>query len=483
MAKGRWMRRGLVWLAVEGASLALMAALMASLSAALLVVYRTELAGAGATWALQRAGFPDAAVSIEEIGPDRSRATVRLDKAGAVGGMVTLDHPPAALLEGRVGTVTVTSGRLTLEAGKDGRLRIAGFPLEDGAADATGGGGFVPPVDAVRVEGAAVTLVTPKGSATGTLGLTATREGDDLRGQATLSAAAKGLPPVAAWLGGPAVTEPTGTLTAKLRFGLNGKGLTAQGDLRLAGVGGRFGPVAVSGVNGVLTLESLAPPVLAPGQTLAVKLLDVGLPLTDGVVRFGYGRNGTLSVERAEWRWAGGLLRAEPFRFAAAAREHAVTLRADGVHLGSMLDLAAVDGLEAAGTVSGRLPVRVTPDAVHLDGGVLEADAPGTLRYDPAHPPGFLQGPEGSPTDLLMGALTDFRYDTLKATVDGQAGGDLRVGIAIRGANPAFYDGHPVALNLNVSGALDRILRQSLDTYRIPDAVRERMTEFERKTP
>ncbi len=67
--------------------------------------------------------------------------------------------------------------------------------------------------------------------------------------------------------------------------------------------------------------------------------------------------------------------------------------------------------------------------------------------------------------------------------MEGQAGGELAVGIAIRGSNPAFYDGYPVALNLKVSGALDRILRQSLDTYRIPETVRDRMTEFQRKNP
>lgn len=473
------MLRGLVLIAVYGGAFAL------------LVAYRIELAEAGATWALRRAGFPDATVTVAELLPERSRATVRLDKAGTVAGVVTLEHPLKSLLEGRLAAVTLTEGRLTLDAGKDGRLRVAGMALDGGGGSAgeTGGeggdqGGTVAlPVDSLRVEDAAVTLVMPKGRANGTLRLDAAREGESLQGLATLTAPAKELPPVAAWLGTVAIDEPGGSLTAKLRFSLDAKGLAAQGDVRLANVGGRFGPVAVSGVNGVLTLSSLTPPILPPGQTLAVKLLDVGLPLTDGTVRFGYGKTGALAVERAEWRWAGGRLRAEPFVIAPGAAERTVTLRADGVHLGPLLNLAAVEGLDATGTVSGRLPVRIAKDAIHLDDGVLEADAPGTLRYDPADPPSFLQGEEGSPTDLLRGALTDFRFETLRATVDGQAGGDLRVGIAIRGANPTFYDGHPVALNLKVSGALDRILRQSLDTYRIPDAVRDRMTEFERKNP
>ncbi len=46
------------------------------------------------------------------------------------------------------------------------------------------------------------------------------------------------------------------------------------------------------------------------------------------------------------------------------------------------------------------------------------------------------------------------------------------------GNNPGFYDGYPVEFNLNVSGALDRVLRQSLAGYRIPAAIEEQLQEF-----
>jgi hypothetical protein len=140
-----------------------------------------------------------------------------------------------------------------------------------------------------------------------------------------------------------------------------------------------------------------------------------------------------------------------------------------------------VDGLAASGKLAGTLPVVFAGDKVTLNGGVLESAGPGTLRYDPAHPPSGLKGEEGSPTAMLMGALTDFHYDTLRITIDGQAGGELSAGFSLRGANPSFYDGYPVALNLKLSGALDRILRQNLDVYRIPDTLRDRMTGSDQK--
>lgn len=279
------------------------------------------------------------------------------------------------------------------------------------------------------------------------------------------------------------VAATAGGLAAKARLAWGEGAIASSGAVLLDGVAASLGPVSVAGVNGTVRLSSLLPPVAPAGQTVAVKLLDVGIPLTDGTLRFAYGRDGRVSVERAEWRWAGGVLRARPFTLSPRAPKGLVELEAEGIDFAQLLALAAVDGLDATGRLRGRLPVRIDGSTVRIDNGVLEAAAPGAVRYDPAEPPSFLEGEPGSATDMLRGALTDFRYRELRLTVNGTAGGELVVGLTLQGANPDFYDGHPVKLNLNLSGALDRILRQSIDAYRIPDAVRERMTEFGLKPP
>ncbi len=333
------------------------------------------------------------------------------------------------------------------------------------------------------------------GTATGPQGLlaaTVTGTHDPLRGEGRAELRTK---PLRMAPGGPglkvvspllaaAVADFSGSLTAKAAVAWSAAGLRSNGQLLIEKAGGKVGAATAAGVNGTVVLSSLSPPIIPAGQTLAVALLDVGVPLTDGVLRFGYGRDRRLDVDEAVWRWAGGTLRADPFELAPAAPEGTVTLHADGLDLARILALVDVDGLDAAGTLSGILPVRIAGNRVRLDGGVLEAVGTGTLRYDPAHPPPALKGDgEGGSGALLLGALTDFRYESLRLTIDGDAGGELRAGLSVRGANPSFYDGYPVALNLKLSGALDRILRQSLDTYRIPDAVRERMTGFDHKEP
>lgn len=474
MRRLRWVVLGL-WVA------------MIAVGVGLLVQYRAEVAGAAATRFLRRAGFSAAEVTVTGLGLSRATATLRLDAAGATGGQVTLDYPWEALRQRRLARIGLDGVTIRAEADAKGRLSVAGRAIPTGGTSEGGGGGVpvVLPVDALRITDATLTLTSPKGSATASLDTTLTRREDGgFDGRATVTTAATGVPALSPWMKGVAITDPAGTLTAKLRFAWDGaSGLDGRGDLLLKEVGGRFGPVAVSGINGVIALSSLLPPVVPEGQTLAVKRLDVGLPLTDGIIRFGIDRQGRLHQQRAEWSWAGGRISAEPFTIDPTDPKGTVTLSAKAIPLPALFGLVDVDGLEATGAVSGRLPVRLTGSTVRVDDGVLEADAPGTLQYDPAHTPGFLTGAEGSPTDLLRRALTDFHYDTLRATVDGAAGGDLRIAIAIRGNNPEFYDGHVVALNLKVSGALDRILRQSLDAYRIPQTVLDRMTEFERKSP
>lgn len=271
----------------------------------------------------------------------------------------------------------------------------------------------------------------------------------------------------------------SGRLTGRAGLAWQAGVVRSTGALRIEAGGATLGPVRVAGVNGVVALSSLWPPVVPDGQRLAVALLDVGVPLTDGVIRFGYGRDRRVDVDEARWRWGGGTLKADPFELSPTAPKGLVTLHADGVDLGELLGLIRVDGVSASGRLSGSLPVRIGEGGVRLEGAVFDGTQPGTLRYAPAEPPPGLSGPEGSPTQLLLGALSDFRYDSLRLTLDGEAGGELRAGLSVRGTNPAFYDGHPVALTLTLSGALDRILRQSLDAYRIPEVVRDRMIGFD----
>ena len=53
--------------------------------------------------------------------------------------------------------------------------------------------------------------------------------------------------------------------------------------------------------------------------------------------------------------------------------------------------------------------------------------------------------------------------------LNGVIGGDQVATLRLVGRNPAVYDGYPVDLKINLSGALDAIAQRSLDALAIPD--------------
>ncbi len=258
-----------------------------------------------------------------------------------------------------------------------------------------------------------------------------------------------------------------------------GKGDQIQADLALLldSVGFTAGPARVQQVNGVLHLDRLWPPTTPPGQQLAIGLLDLGLPLTQGLIGFGLDPDRTLAVEQLRWSFAGGTVRAQPFRVSSEASDIRVTLTADGLDLGQLFALTRLDGLSGEGRVHGTLPVQIRGGVATIAGGVLETDRPGQLRYRPAKPPSALQA-GGANVNLLLQALENFHYEALRITLDGRTDAAMAIGLHVRGANPELYGGYPIEFNLNLEGELANILRSGLATYQVPERIREQMRGF-----
>lgn len=281
------------------------------------------------------------------------------------------------------------------------------------------------------------------------------------------------VPALAGWF-----RDGSGTVGLKASFGWGKGAAPGKAELMLMEVALSGDTISLEGVNTVLTATSLRPLVMPPGQLLAIGALQAGIPLQNGQIGFGIDRSGVLSIDRADFTWAGGVVRAEPGRFALAEARRAVVLHAERLDLAQVLALAPVDGLQATGTLTGQLPVAFESGAFRLDQGTLAASGPGIIRYDPANPPAFLKS--NGNAALLTQALANFHYTELSLTLDGAVGADMKASLHVKGKNPEFYDGYPVNLNLNISGALMSILRQGVGAYQLPDQVRERLEQFGR---
>jgi hypothetical protein len=276
-----------------------------------------------------------------------------------------------------------------------------------------------------------------------------------------------------------AVDDVSGQLALRGALGWGAGGdLDADLDLLVEDLAFSSGPARFAQANGVIAFDRLAPLSTPPGQQLAIGLVDIGLPLTDGLLTFDL-EPGQLVVEQLGWQLAQGRIRAAPFTIGSGPMRFATTLTAERLKLDEIFALAQLDGLSGEGTMHGTLPITIAGAEAVIAQGELVSDGPGWVRYRPKQPPAALEA-GGQNVNLLLQALENFRYKDLRLTIDGRTDGEMDVRLHIAGANPDLYDGYPIEFNLNLEGALANVLRQGLAGYQIPERIRERMQGFGR---
>lgn len=238
------------------------------------------------------------------------------------------------------------------------------------------------------------------------------------------------------------------------------------------------GDVAIEDVNGIITFDSLTPPSTLPDQVISVGGVTAGLPLTNGAIVGGF-RDGRPYVTETEWKWAGGTVWSTPIRITADGEIEDFTLSLENIGLEALLDLTPEGGnIEATGTLHGQVPMSFRNGGFQVVEGRLETSGPGILRYKSEALSGdFVEGNQG--LGLFLQAVENFAYDSIRIDLDGQSGEQIEIALHIDGKNPDLYGGTPFELNLTVTGRLDEIFRKSLETFRIPETLRERIEEME----
>ncbi|WP_133510575.1 intermembrane phospholipid transport protein YdbH family protein [Candidatus Thiosymbion oneisti] len=213
-------------------------------------------------------------------------------------------------------------------------------------------------------------------------------------------------------------------------------------------------------------------------QEIRVDLLDIGIPLRNGLIRFHTREAPSVRIEQLDFTWGGGGVQIEPLalQFDQLAAEHSIVLKFEAIRLNPLLRLIPVDGLWGTGFLSGRVPLRIRGSEIAVDQGSISAETPGLLRYRPEEKPGFFDN--SSETELLFEALRNFHYESLSIGLNGRTQDNLQLSISLAGANPDLYDGHPFKLNFNLTGELDTIIRRSLAIATFAERFGELMSRY-----
>ena len=158
-------------------------------------------------------------------------------------------------------------------------------------------------------------------------------------------------------------------------------------------------------------------------------------------------------------------------------RETRATLTVADVNLPDVARLSWLIGLDAIGTLSGRIPIRMKAGDVLIEAGILNTDGPGSIRYLPDPATSSMASSQSGMT-LAMQALENFQYESIKVTVSGSVKQELEADLAIKGRNPSLYGGYPIDFNLNLSGELANIIRSSMTGYRVPETIKRQLMAF-----
>lgn len=266
-----------------------------------------------------------------------------------------------------------------------------------------------------------------------------------------------------------------GTVSASGSFSQKKPGtpLQSKGLLALEEVSAVARETPVSGVNGMIEFASLLPPATKGESAITIKEIVLGLPLSNGTLGFSLAKDGLLKFAPASWEWAGGTLHTDATQFNIySPAVPPMRLRAENLALETLLSGLLKEGLEAKGKLNGLLPLTFEEGNVLIENGRLETVGGGYIRYHPtAESP--LQKGGSMQTDLLLGAMENFHYDTLTLDINSQNAHTLLVVLHLRGKNPELYNGKTIELNVNLTGNLLDIIKSSLDIYTIPERLQE----------
>lgn len=258
--------------------------------------------------------------------------------------------------------------------------------------------------------------------------------------------------------------------------------IDGSGSILAENISGFINDMEVAGIHGVIAFNGLAPPTTQPDQILYIGALNAGVPLSDGLIKFTLGpEKNRLHISDLRWNFAGGVLSADPFAISLDNPDTEVVLKAQTLDLKQIFDMAALEGLDATGLVQGSLPLVLKEGKISVHGGWLAAQDKGTIQYAPENPPAFLAQTGNAGLDTLKGALQNFHFNELSLKIDGDAGGQQKVTLQAKGNNPDFQGGFPVNINLNLEGALDSVLRQNLNNFKMPEVVRKQIESYEEK--
>ncbi len=217
-----------------------------------------------------------------------------------------------------------------------------------------------------------------------------------------------------------------------------------QGSLR-----GPEGGFSLEGIAGSMTLPRLPAIASRPKQFCRFETADLGgVTLTEGRIDCRLESDGRLFIEQSRVRWADGTLAGYAVRVPPLDEDPAFVLYCDRLNIAEIIEQLGAAQASGEGTVSGRIPIRLTEKGPVFDDGFLYSSPGegGTIHVTGADliTAGVPRGtPEYAQLALAREAMENYHYDWVRMGFSTH-GGDLLLALKMDGRPenplPFVYD-------------------------------------------
>ncbi len=253
-------------------------------------------------------------------------------------------------------------------------------------------------------------------------------------------------------------------------------GVFATEDMDLAAA---FGPV--EGISGKIEFTDLLNLVSAPSQSAAIAVVNPGIAVENGIVRYQLVGDQKVQVLGGEWPLAGGRMILEPTLLDfSQTTERRMTFRVEGVDAAQFVQQFEFDNLLVTGTFDGVLPMIFDARGGRIEGGELVArDGGGNVAYVGE----ISQENLGTWGNMAFDALKSLDYENLTINIDGPIAGEMVTAIRFagvsqgEGASSNFITRRlarlPIIFNIRVKAPFRQLL-DSVRSYYDPRRLIER---------
>lgn len=268
--------------------------------------------------------------------------------------------------------------------------------------------------------------------------------------------------------------ETIGEAAASARIAWNPDGITsetAQAGLSLDKLS--TGEIAVEQSAADLTFARLFPLRTAGPQRVRIGRLDVGVPLTHGVLQVDIKSPQRVDIDIERFELFGGLISSQRLSIDPTAQSFDAVLKVTDIDLASILAFAEFGELSATGTLEGVIPIRYENGELTVHDGLLRTGASGgVLKYKPRALDKALEDANES-TGLAVKALSNFAYDEISIRINEIEAEDLRLDIKISGKSLDLYGGLPFEFNIKVEGPIRQIIQENLAPPQLPPEIQD----------